>query len=169
MKPIRLIAILLSLALLLSACSFPGSQETVTFYYPRDPQQKSNTPSDTFYTAERREITGQTTNVRYLLSLYLQGPLDDQSFSPFPEGTRLVMLDIHNGQYFVQLSQEFSQLSGIDLTVACACISLTCFNMADVDRVTVITPASGDHPAVEMTLTREDLTLMDTVAETPTP
>lgn len=159
MKRIMFFSFLLGFLLFLSACN--QSEDTITFYYARNPQQKS-APIETFYTEEDRQITSQATNLRYLLSLYLQGPLDDNSVSPFPANTQLVKLDVYNRQFFIQLSQEFGELSGIDLTVACTCISLTCFDLADVDRVTVFTPASEDYPAVEVTLSREDLTLTDT-------
>lgn len=162
MTRIKLVSFLLGFLLLLSACNHSDSGDTVTFYYARNPQHKT-APIETFCTAETRNITSQNTNLRYLLSLYLQGPLDSNSVSPFPANTQLVKLDMHNRQFFIQLSQEFAELSGIDLTVACTCISLTCFDLADVDRVTVFTPASEDYPAVEVTLSREDLTLTDTV------
>lgn len=164
MRPIRLISFLLALLLCLTACDFPTHQETVTFYYPRDPQRRNIAPTATFYAAEEREAS-ISTSLRYLLSLYLQGPLDDTTVSPFPTDTRLVDLDLHAGQLYIQLSQEFGQLNSIDLTIACTCLSLTCFDLAQVDRVTIITSATEDHPAVEITLSRQDLTLTDTVIQ----
>lgn len=163
MKPIRYLALILALTLCLSGCTRVTPQNTVSFYYPRNPQQKAASSSDPFYAVEKREITDNTSNLRYLLSLYLQGPLSDNSVSPFPSGTRLVTLDLHAGQLYIQLSREFGRLSGIDLTIACTCISLTCFDLTDADLVTVISSATEDYPAVEVTLSREDLTLTDTV------
>ena len=162
MKRITALSLLLVLMLLFSACNQSDSTDTVAFYYARDPRSQS-VPSETFYTVENRRITTSNTNLRYLLSLYLQGPLGDGFVSPFPAGTRLVKLDIHNDHLFIQLSQEFAELSNIDLTLACACLSLTCFDLADANQVTIFTSATEDHPAVEFTLTREDLLLTDAV------
>lgn len=162
MKRSTVLSLLLALMLLFSACNQSDPSDTVAFYYARNPQSQT-VPSDTFCTVEHRRITTSNSNLRYLLSLYLQGPLDDGSVSPFPDGTQLVKLDIHNDHLFIQLSQEFAELTNIDLTLACACLSLTCFDLADANQVTIFTSATENYPAVECTMTREDLLLTDAV------
>lgn len=163
MKSIRSVALILVLALLLSACSSFTPQNVVSFYYPKKSLQNIDSNAELFYAVENREITDNTKNLRYLLSLYFQGPLGSNQTSPFPADTHVVTLEQHAGQLYIQLNHEFGRLNGIDLTLACACISLTCFDLTDANRVTIITPASEDYPAIEITLSRDDLTLLDTV------
>lgn len=163
MRPIRCLSLILVLLLLLSACSFITPKNIVSFYYPRSSLQSSDGNSQLFYSVENREITDDAKNLRYLLSLYFKGPLGNNRTSPFPADTHVVTLDQHAGQLYIQLNDEFGHLSGMDLTIACACISLTCFDLTDAERVTIITPASENYPAVEITLSREDLTLLDSV------
>ena len=67
----------------------------------------------------------------------------------------------------IRLSKEFSQLSGIRLTVACACLSLTLFDLTDAARVRIVSPAAEKLPAVDITLCRTDLILTDTVTGDP--
>lgn len=163
MKKALILTVLLCLVLSLAACDFGYSQDSVVFYYPRNPDRPTNTAVDTFYAGEKRETSGHTSDLRYLLSLYLQGPLSDDLVSPFPQGTQILDLQLLDRELHIRLNEEFSQLGGMDLTLACACISITCFDLADVDRITITAPATETSPAVEVTLTRQDLLLTDTL------
>ena len=163
----RTILILTTICLLMSitGCGTVPGRNTVSFYYPRDPEEKVTGPVDTFCAAEAREAAGSTADLSYLLSLYLGGPVDDSLISPFPEGTRLLGLQQREDRLFIELSGEFSQLSDMDLTIACACISLTCFELAgDITQVTVLSPETELYSAVSITMTRDSLTLTDTAA-----
>lgn len=161
MKKIRYIAAALCLLLSLSACSYNG--DTVRFYYLHNSEWSYIAPTDNFYTTELRDVSGHTEDLRYLLNLYLRGPLDDTMRCPFPEGTRLVQLESHAQRLYIELSEEFAQLRDIDLTNACACISLTCFQLSDANQITILTPATDTSSAVEVTMRRSSLTLSDTL------
>ena len=58
--------------------------------------------------------------------------------SAVPTGTRLLSVEIANGQAVVDVSERYGTLSGIDLTVADYCITLTLCQLPEVDRVSVL-------------------------------
>lgn len=160
----RILTFICAITLVLCSvgCSTGSSlQGTVTFYYTRPDDSFIYGAEDGVISAEEREASGHAGELQYLLTLYLRGPLDDALTSPFPNGTQLTALTQTADTLYIELSGEFSQLSGVRLTTACACISKTCFALRDVSQVTIQSPAFGDHPAVEMTLTRDSLFLLD--------
>ena len=61
------------------------------------------------------------------------------------------------------LSASLTLLSGVDLTLACACLARTCFSLTDAQSVTISSEGLG---FVSMTLTRDSLVLSD---DTPLP
>lgn len=160
----KIIAFIIAITLVLcsAGCNTgSGLNDPVTFYYTRPNDGFLYGAADGVIAAEEREASGHTGELQYLLTLYLSGPLDDSLTSPFPNGTQLTALTQTADTLYIELSGEFSQLSGVRLTTACACISKTCFALRDVSQVTIQSPAFGDHPAVEITLTRDSLFLLD--------
>ena len=158
----RYIALLLALILLLPGCHRQKAEDdTVTFYYRRSEVQYGS--ADSIIAAEERTLSGDLT---LLLSAYFRGPEDDSLILPFPAGTRLLETVQKDSTLTLTLSSEFSQLEGMDLTVACACISSTCFAITEAHQVKITTPAIGDTPSSVFTLTRDSLLLFDEVQET---
>ena len=155
------IALLLVLAITLSlaACA---SSSAVTYYYVRNEDEYLYGVSDGVMVGESREAAGHVDDLRYLLILYLHGPVSDNLTSPFPAGTKLVELTREGGALTVQLTSIFTVLEGTDLTLACACLARTCFALTDAQSVTIL---SMGLETVSMTLERDDLLLMDDSAE----
>jgi len=60
-----------------------------------------------------------------LLTALLDAPENAALRSPFPAGTSLQKLTIAGGRATVDLSEQYARLSGIDLSVADACLTLT--------------------------------------------
>lgn len=117
----KLISYILILTLLLSGCHRTESEKTVLFYYPRvDYTQNS---ADSVVAPETRNREDFSTIV--LLNRYLQGPQDPLLKNPFPAGTNVTELYVMGNVTLVTLSDEFAQLSGLDLALACASISRT--------------------------------------------
>lgn len=166
MKRICAIAFLISILLALAGCGSNKTSNSVTFYYPRNPKDSARSFSETFYGTEKRNCNNAQ-DLQHLLTTYLQGPLGDDLISPFPEDTLLTDLEILETQITVCLTGEFSRLSGINLTTACACLSLTVFSLTDAETVRIISPAIDKMPAVEMTMSRTNLILTDTVTGSP--
>ena len=77
------------------------------------------------------------TDVTKTLQLYLAGPDTEFSISPFPSNTRLIDWAKEGTTLSVTLSDEISQLTGIDLVIACACLYRTCSQLWDYDTIQI--------------------------------
>ena len=165
MKKFLALLLVIAISLSLAACA---SSSAVTYYYVRNESEYLYGISDGVLVGESREAAGHVDDLRYLLILYLHGPVSDNLTSPFPAGTKLVELTREDDALTVQLTSMFTILEGTDLTLACACLARTCFALTDVETVTIL--AMGLE-TVSMTLARDDLLLMDDSAaymtETP--
>lgn len=140
--------------LTLSGCS--GQEESVFFYYVRSEFLPG--AADGVIAAEPREVTGER-GFNYTLRLYLEGPVSDQYVSPFPSGLRLLSTKQEQDVAQVFLSEEFSALEDIDLTVACVCLANTCFALADVQQVQIITSSPEEDQVI--TLDKDSFALQD--------
>lgn len=117
----RLPILLLLCALVFTGCGI--TQGNSRFYYPRaeylfyDPEP--------VIAWENRDTAGHTQDLRYLLSQYLMGPLDQNLRSPLPRGTRMVSLEITGADVTVTVSEEADNLSDARFSLAAACLALT--------------------------------------------
>ena len=134
--------ILFLLLLFLPACS-PDStdpENTVNYYYMQT-ELEFGTKSGVIKTTERN-IEGHSDDYFYLISQYLNGPISYDCVSPFPAGTTLEELYWDQNRVQVILSPHITTLSGLDLMVACACLTRTVSDMTGINTVQ-IRPTSG--------------------------
>lgn len=81
---------------------------------------------------------GGAESVPALLEGLLSGlPADSGLVNPIPPGTRVVSWSVENRVAQVELSEDYGELSGIDLTIADYCITLTLCQLPGVDGVRV--------------------------------
>ena len=73
---------------------------------------------------ELRETAG-IHDITALLDLYVKGPHSAIFNNPFPSGTLILSCQQSNDILILTVSDEFSQLSGIDLMLSCACLART--------------------------------------------
>lgn len=71
---------------------------------------------------------------RGLLTLLLSGPEGEGLRSPFPQGVTC-LAQLSEGTVWVNFSEQYGELSGIDLTVANCCVALTLCQVAGVEGV----------------------------------
>ena len=146
----RLISLIIFFSLLMSGCSTAGEwiKEPVTFYYVQRDYQKD---MEQVIISEIREASGHRNDIAYLLALYSMGPSNEDLKSPFPRNTSI--LPTARTPYSIELSLSESAATMTDLTLASACIALTCMELTDVQQVSVI---CGDRNII----IREDNLLM---------
>lgn len=127
---------LLALALVLAACS-PASEEGTehVLWFSND---LTDWESSRHEAISPVPYTGELT-VDALLDALLSGPPADSGLrSPFPSGTRLLgwQLD-EDGLLWLDLSESYGRLTGIALTVADYCLTLTLSQVEEVERVSI--------------------------------
>lgn len=131
-------ALLLScLLLLLSGCAIRAAVEASAppegayrVYFASDGLQESGAAVDYEY----RVPAGGEEPWRGLLTLLLSGPEGEGLRSPFPQGVTC-LAQLREGTVYVNFSEQYGELSGIDLTVANCCVALTLCQVEGVDGV----------------------------------
>lgn len=164
MKQLICRLLILSLALCLFACTEkePELKAPVRFYYPRS--QTVQGKDDGVISWELRESVGHETDYAYLLGLYLQGPDSDTLSHIFRGGITLENLTIGDTYAVVVLSDSFAQLSGLSLTLACACLTATVSDLTGVQTVTVRTQTLPLDGSPFISMDRSKLLLWDNTA-----
>lgn len=134
----KILSILLSIILIVSlyACDTADAdvREPINFYYCTDPETYQS-GADVF-TTEVRDAAGYDDHVS-LINQYLKGPISDHLLSPFPAGVTVQELVQEEATIKIQLSTQFSRLTGSDLTIACAGLSMTLFELTGADTVEI--------------------------------
>lgn len=136
----------------------PEMIDPVNFYYCNDPI--------TFYgqndviVPEIRESDGYD-DFADLIELYLRGPVAEGFSAPFPRGTAVHTLFQENGKIFITLSSQFASLTGIDLTLSCACISMTLLELTTADTIVISADGSMLDGSESITMTKASLSLLD--------
>ncbi|MBE6910856.1 MAG: hypothetical protein E7474_14990 [Ruminococcaceae bacterium] len=88
--------------------------------------------------------------------------------SPFPSGTTLQRLSVAGGRAMVDLSEQYGHLSGVDLSIADCCLTLTLTQLEGVNAVR-ITVNGRELPYRETQLLTAADTLLSGVEDTPRP
>ena len=153
----RFFTALLMISLLLSGCGFFQERimEPVTFHYLRSDYLYGKDSS--VIVSEEREASGHRDDLSYLLALYLMGPVQKDSISPLPPGTRILKPEQHGNTVTLELTNPSYTFQDTELTLACVCLTLTSLDITDAQEV-VIT-----YQDRTVSMTRESLTMMDSV------
>lgn len=162
----RGICILLALALLsLTGCANDTGrfQEPVSFYYVRE--EFTYGTADGVIAGEIREAAGLSGDRRQLLNRYLEGPDSAELISPFPAGVRVVELKAEESRLTVVVSDAFAQLTGLDLTVACACLTKTAIGITGCTVVTIQAETAMLDGSKSVTMDEASLFLLDTSSQ----
>ncbi len=165
----RLLILLLCMVSLLSGCSTsqPKIEDPVTFYYPRTEYVFGQT--DSVIAPETREAAGIKTNLSALLNKYLQGPVSAELRTPFPADAKILEIRQEGGILQLTMNDKFSKLSGMELTIACACLTKTGMSLTGCQTVQII--IDGTTPDTQRIITMDAQTLLlmdDIITTTPT-
>lgn len=110
-----------------------GTGQTYLVYY----SALSNQTSESAVAGERRTLSGGQEAVTGLMDLLLSQPQSAGLTSPFPSGLQLLDWQLEEGRLHLDLSDHYYSLSGVDLTLADACLALTFCQLENVDSVYV--------------------------------
>ena len=163
----RVLCLFLFLLLTLTGCtmSMDRWKEPVTFYYLRDHATADNHGAffmDGAIGSEIREGAGHRNDLNYLLSMYLQGPMDPQLRSLFPADCRIMDIGAVNRDLTVNFNAALTQLNDMELTIASACLAQTCMELTDIDCVHIQSYAADGKLLFSRSFTADSLLLKDT-------
>lgn len=168
MKKQILALTLTGLLLGLSGCAGTAGERTAEDYkvYFSALEDQNAAMAVGYETWEQPEGTQPVTG---LLQALFQGPATQNLTSPFPDGVRLLSWELlDEGCLHLDLSEQYGGLTGVDLTVADACLTLTLCQVEGVESVYVT--VEGDEIPYRPTqqLTPSDL-LLSNGQEAPPP
>ncbi len=90
-----------------------------------------------FIQAENRNVDNTADDLTAVINTYLTGPENKELISPFPANTTVKGITHKNSIFSITLSDQFSELSGFELSVACACLTLTVLEFVDANLVQI--------------------------------
>lgn len=165
MKYIRLILVAAVLISVLAGCSESPASDAPTFYYLLAQPEFGSDGS--IIGSESRPSAEGNNQLRYLLALYLSGPIDESLRSPVPNSTAIMDLHFEGISLHLTMNGAFSTLSSVDITKACACIALTVFDCSNAQSIVIhyTETASGVTKALEFS--RDSLLLHDSLMPDP--
>ena len=130
-----LILILLVCLLTGTAGCAKSNENTCTFYYLRTEETILYGQPDALIAPVTLEISGQNAEPEYLLQLYLDGPTKANYYNPIPKGTCLLSTLQEENRLILVLSEEFSSLEHVRLTLALSCLAATCHSLTGMEAI----------------------------------
>jgi germination protein M len=131
-----LTALLLALALLLAGCGGGKSEGVHMIYYLSILGEAGGTDA-LFPVKVDAEAESDEALAAVLLEQMKTASGEDYE-SPLTLGTEVLSVTVEEGLATVDLSRPYAALSGVDLTLSDACITLTLCQLPSVDRVSVL-------------------------------
>lgn len=141
----RMLTLLLAGLMLLSGCAPEESKQQTgrteyDFYYLQSDISKTTGGSALATESIQIEVADDAkteTIITALITELLHGPRDTSLTRLIPEDTELLEVKVTGGQAVVDLSVEYSNLSGVELTLADYAIALTLTQLPDIMSVKV--------------------------------
>lgn len=163
MNYLRTIAVILLLCTL-CGCAGQFSQTTpIYFYYLRS--DISYTGTTGVISSDLRDDLDPSAPLLQILEQYLSGPDGDDLLSPFPEDIEIVSAVQKDNLLLLEFNDRLSSLSGMDLTLACACITKTCLGLTDATSVSIRSKGAALDGAAQITMTADSLLLLDSTGQ----
>ena len=158
----RRIAPILIIVLLFSLCGCQhraSSTDTVSFFY-RTETIDFNTHKSII---QEEKISKQNLpdNLQQLLELYLSGPQTEDLYCPIPQTVSVQNVQRTDNSINVLLSTNFSQLNGIDLSVACVCLGKTLLSCTDVQMIKIQAESAKLDGEPSVVITPESVLILD--------
>ncbi len=159
----RIVCLLLMFCLLFAGCQYQETkmQAPGNFYYLRTEGAQAVIGS------ESRETFGHEGDFFYLLAQYLHGPQSDSLRSILPSGTALMEAEVEGDLLTLTFSDDLARLTGLDLTLGCACLTLTCLDLFPVEQVRIQAQEETLDGERYIQMDESCLVLVDQSAQTP--
>ncbi len=147
MRKRHILCLLLALALILSGCAAAAAtaaqeEKNCQLYYLVRDLERAPAGGDAIgsevSTLPKESESPTETQAEDLMNALLSGPAGSDLRSPFPEGTRLLGVEVRGSHAKVDLSAAYRSLSGIDLTLADYCVTLTLTQISAIRSVSIL-------------------------------
>ena len=140
---------------------------SVAFYYRRGEILFGSAHGVLMY--EMREVEKSKMDLSQLLALYLAGPRAPELKNVFPEKCRLVSAEVSKDTAKICLDRSFGELEGMELTVACACLSKTVMELTGAASVQISAENTLLAGMEQIVMDAENILLIDQSASATAP
>lgn len=153
-----------AMLLFISGCISPATEyeKPVQFYYCA--VESGYDVDSTAIQSETRECAASG-SIEAILNTYLSGPQHEGLRSPFPAAMKLISFTQTESVASITLSEDFSSLAKLELTLACGCIAMTVLGLTDVETVNISAENALLNGQQTITMNAETLQLLDIAAE----
>lgn len=159
MKKLICLVLCLCLALPLSGCAEKELHTPGAFYYYRSEIAYSG--SDGVLAPEYHELQRIEGDLDAILAAYCEGPVSRALENPLPTGCPVPQYSLHNGVLTLRFSKELAVLTGVELTIAAACLARTFLPITEAETLVLTADGALLDGETAMTLTLEELALRD--------
>ena len=158
----RFVCILCILASILACFGCSSAKKAikkpVAFYYLTNPENYQANA----ITPEARESSNYDDDLLGLMQLYVSGPLSNQHINPFPKGTTVQNIILNNVTVEIVLNDSFAELSNVEMTSACACLTMTVLELTGRHRLIITALDDSGETIFNTSMTKEHILLSDT-------
>lgn len=165
----RLFPILLAIILMFSLIACRSKEDVIlqpVNYYYRNAQLTFGA-ENSLISAKVADAAAFNGDTLAILNDYLNGPDDDRFDVTFPASTKLLQMNLTSGTAYLQMNDSLSRLTGIDLTIACACITKTTMELTGATAVCISTSNELLDGAASITMDESNLILFDNTNVSP--
>lgn len=134
-------------------------ENAIVFYYRHSDPAYGN--SGNTIAKEYRDSAKLQGDIHDILSTYLKGPEDTQLHRTFPVGIRLISVNIHDNTADIVLGGTYSALTGLNQSMACACLTLTTCELLGIKQVQIRRESETPDGANTVILRPENIVLND--------
>ncbi len=132
----KILCFLLIGALLFAAgCSRSQAEPQGTPFYYCTAEADYSSGSTAISREYRQDVP--THSLMGALELYLAGPQSSDLVAPFPEGMVILSAVLEGDTVLLTVSMELTALTGLDLTMACGCLTLTSLALTGARQVQI--------------------------------
>ena len=161
MKRSLAIFLIFAMLLTLTACQQQPEElrSTVTVYYKASDIQYGSAEGVIIPCA--LDATGHESDTVYLLDAYFSNILTEAYAITFPRSTRVVSLNLDGLTAKIVLNDEFASLTGLNLSIACACLTQTLIELTGCHEVIISAEGSQLDGNNFITLSKDSYLLLD--------
>lgn len=154
-----ILALLLVLPILGCSRKEAKIEVPLNFYYLRS--EPTYGAADSLIAAQVTEGRSYDGDTLAILNSYLRGPSEDGFASTFPASTKVLEMTVEGGTVYLSMNSALARFSGMDLTAACACLTLTVLDLTGADAVTITASGETLDGESSVTMTRNNVILYE--------
>lgn len=133
--------------------------DPVNFYYPVKIDYRYD--YEPMIQPEQREGKGYEKNLLGFTDRYMNGPENHRLRSVFPQDCYPVSVCRNGSRITVYMSPGFTKLTGIDLTLACSCLTMTLTEYTGAETINICVKDIKLDGQRTIIMSKNDFTLVD--------